>query len=152
MAEPTIRFLAAPHIEIVAFLGENDHRLGRQCGEKVGVIQAERSGHDPQTTNNRMELTALIEAFRLLPSDAAETVRTDSRLCVDTIESWAPKWERAGWKRKAGPIKNLELVQELLALRRARPGCQLQWIAAHSGHRWNEYADSLSTAWQRDEL
>lgn len=112
-----------------------------------GEIQAERSGHDPQTTNNRMELTALIEAFRLLPPDAAETVRTDSRLCVDTIESWAPKWELAGWKRKTGPIKNLELVQELLALRRARPDCQLEWIAAHSGHRWNEYADSLATAW-----
>lgn len=115
-----------------------------------GEVQAERHGHDPKTTNNRMELAALVEAFRLLPEDAEETVRTDSRLCVDTIESWAPKWESAGWTRKAGPIKNLELVQELLALRRAHPGCKLEWIAAHSGHRWNEYADSLSTEWLRE--
>jgi ribonuclease HI len=115
-----------------------------------GEIREERSGHDPQTTNNRMELKALIEAFRLLPEDAEETVMTDSRLCVDTIASWAPKWEAAGWKRKSGPIKNLELVQELLTLRRAHPDCKLQWIAAHSGHRWNEYADSLASAWLRD--
>jgi len=116
-----------------------------------GEIRDERCGHDPKTTNNRMELTALIEAFRLLPDDAEETVMTDSRLCVDTIETWAPKWELAEWKRKSGPIKNLELVQELLSLRRAHPDCKLQWIAAHSGHRWNEYADSLSTAWLRKE-
>jgi len=114
-----------------------------------GEIQAERCGHDPKTTNNRMELVALTEAFRLLPHDAEEIVRTDSKLCVDTIGSWAPKWERAGWTKKTGPIKNLELVQELLALRRARPGCTLEWIAAHSGHRWNEYADSLATEWFR---
>jgi ribonuclease HI len=43
-------------------------------------------------------------------------------------------------------------VQELLAQRRAHAGCKLTWIAAHAGHRWNEYADSLATAWMRDEL
>ena len=99
-----------------------------------------------------MELTALIEAYRLLPADAAVTVHTDSRLCVDTITKWAPNWERNGWKKKGGEIKNLELVQELLRLYRAHPDCTLQWIAAHAGNRWNEYADSLSTAWMRDEL
>ena len=88
----------------------------------------------------------------LLPESAAETVRTDSKLCVDTITKWAPGWERKGWTKKGGDIKNLELVQELLALVRARPGCGLEWIAAHAAHRWNEYADSLATAWMRDEL
>ncbi len=116
-----------------------------------GEIQAEDHGHAAQTTNNRMELKALIEAFRMLPEDATETLHTDSRLCVDTVEKWAPGWERAGWTRKSGPIKNLDLVKELVALRRARPGCKLQWIAAHSGHRWNEYADSLATAWLREQ-
>ncbi len=114
-------------------------------------IRAERRGHAPATTNNRMELTALIEAFRLLPEEADAVVRTDSRLCVDTIEKWAPGWERKGWKKKGGPIKNLELVKELLELRRTHAGCTLVWIEAHAGHRWNEYADSLSTAWLRDE-
>jgi ribonuclease HI len=119
---------------------------------EAGEIRAARHGRHPKTTNNRMELTALIEAFRLLPDDAEVCVHTDSRLCVDTIESWAPGWERKGWRKKGGEIKNLELVQELLAQRRAHPRCSLQWIAAHSGNRWNEYADSLSTAWMRAEL
>ena len=117
-----------------------------------GTIQSERHGHDPQTTNNRMELRALIEAFKILPEDAAVEIRTDSRLCVNTITQWAPGWERKGWKKKSGPIKNLELVQELLALYRAHPKCTLVWIAAHAGNRWNEYADSLATAWMRAEL
>ena len=115
-------------------------------------IEREMNGGETHTTNNRMELQALIEAFKLLPEDAATSVLTDSRLCVNTITKWAPGWERKGWKRKAGPIKNLELVQELLALYRARPKCKLVWIAAHSGNRWNEYADSLATAWMRDSV
>ncbi len=117
-----------------------------------GEIRAERYGHERQTTNNRMELTALIEAYKLLPEDAAFPVITDSQLCVNTITRWAPNWERKGWTKKGGPIKNLELVQELLALFRAHPRCPLEWTSAHSGTRWNEYADSLATAWRRDEL
>jgi len=119
---------------------------------EAGEIRAARHGRHPKTTNNRMELTALIEAFRLLPDDAEVTVHTDSRLCVDTIEKWAPEWERKGWRKKGGEIKSVELVQELLAQRRAHPRCTLQWIPAHSGQRWNEYADRLATAWLRDEL
>ena len=117
-----------------------------------GEVRAQEHGYAEQTTNNRMELKALIEAFKLLPEDAEEVVHTDSRLCVDTITKWAPNWEKNGWKKKGGEIKNLELVQELLALFRAHPHCKLQWIAAHAGNRWNEYADSLATAWLRDEL
>lgn len=117
-----------------------------------GEVRAQEHGHDPDTTNNRMELRALIEAYKLLPEDAEVVLHTDSRLVVDTITKWAAGWEKKGWKRKGGPIANLELVQELLALDRAHPRCRLEWIAAHSGNRWNEYADSLSTAWTRDEL
>jgi ribonuclease HI len=117
-----------------------------------GRVRDQRHGHERATTNNRMELQALIEAYRMLPADAAVTVHSDSRLCVDTITKWAPGWERKGWTKKGGPIKNLEQVQELLALHRAHPACKLEWIAAHSGNRWNEYADSLSTAWAREVL
>lgn len=117
-----------------------------------GQVRAQAHGHAAVTTNNRMELTALIEAYGALPADATLTLYTDSRLCVDTITKWAPNWERNDWKKKGGPIKNLELVQRLLVLHRAHPGCELQWIAAHSGNRWNEYADSLASAWRRDEL
>ena len=114
-----------------------------------GEIRSEKHGHEARTTNNRMELTALIEAYRALPEDARVTVHSDSRLCIDTITKWAPGWERKGWKRKGEPLKNLDLVKELLALYRAHPHCRLVWIAAHNGDRWNEYADSLATAWMR---
>ena len=117
-----------------------------------GRIVQQAHGHEPDTTNNRMELRALIEAFTMLPADAKVNVLTDSELCVNTITRWAPGWERAGWKRKAGPIKNLELVRKLLALYRAHPDCTLRWTAAHTGNRWNEYADSLATAWMRSTL
>ena len=114
-----------------------------------GRIVSEKRGHDPDTTNNRMELRALIEAFTLLPEDAAVSVYTDSQLCVNTITRWAPGWERRGWKKQSGPIMNLALIQKLLALYRAHPACELRWIAGHAGHRWNEYADRLATAWMR---
>lgn len=117
-----------------------------------GEVRASCHGHDPETTNNRMELTALIEAYRLLPEDAEVTFYTDSRLCVDTITQWAPGWEKKGWKKKGGEIKNLELVKELLALSRTHPNCTLEWIAAHAGNRWNEYADSLAMAWRRETV
>jgi len=112
-------------------------------------IVAERHGHDPATTNNRMELQALITAFELLPEDAEVTVYSDSDLCVKTVNEWAAGWERRGWKRKTGPIANLELVKRLYALARAHPKVKLRWIRAHDGSRWNEYADALATNYLR---
>ena len=110
-------------------------------------IVAEDFGHDAATTNNRMELTALIHAFRRLPEDAVVTVHSDSQLCVKTVNEWAAGWEKRGWKRKTGPIANLELVQELYALAGSHPRVKLQWIKAHDGSRWNEYADALASAY-----
>jgi ribonuclease HI len=118
-----------------------------------GEIEAEgHGGETEKTTNNRMEFTALIEAYEALPEDASVTVFSDSQLCVNTITKWAPGWEKKGWKRKGDPLKNLDLVKRLLALYRAHPDCPLEWVRAHAGYRWNEYADSLATAWRRDEL
>ena len=112
-------------------------------------VIAERHGHDPATTNNRMELQALITAFELLPEDSEVTVYSDSDLCVKTVNEWAAGWERRGWKRKSGPIANLELVKRLYALSRAHPKVKLRWIRAHDGSRWNEYADALATSYLR---
>jgi ribonuclease HI len=112
-------------------------------------IVREAHGSDPATTNNRMELRALIEAFRMLPADSDATIYSDSQLCVKTINEWAAGWAARGWRRKTGPIANLELVQELYALARAHPKARLQWIAAHDGSRWNEYADALATTYMR---
>lgn len=115
-----------------------------------GKIIEEKHGYAKETTNNQMELTGLIEAYRSLPEDAKIEVFTDSNLCVQTINEWAASWEKRGWKRKTGPIANLELVQALYTEHKKRPGVKLKWIKAHNGWLWNEYADSLSTMWIRE--
>lgn len=117
-----------------------------------GEIVSQRHGSSPQTTNNRMELTALIEAFRSLPPDADIDIYSDSELCVKTLNEWAASWEKRGWKRSSGPIANLELVQELYALKKSHPSVRVKWIKAHNGWLWNEYADSLATGWNRAQL
>lgn len=117
-----------------------------------GQIIQQEHGHESDTTNNRMELTALIKAFSALSSNTPLTIHSDSQLCVRTINEWAPNWERKGWRRSTGPIANLDLVQELYALHKEKPNISLQWIKAHNGWLWNEYADALSTAWTRSIL
>lgn len=112
----------------------------------------QRHGHDAHTTNNRMELQALIAAYELLPEDAETVIYSDSNLCVRTLNEWAAGWKRRGWKRKTGPVENLELVQRAYELSLRHPKVELRWIKAHAGSRWNEYADSLATAYMRDEL
>ena len=115
-------------------------------------IVAQDWGSELQTTNNRMELTAILAGYRLVPPGQAVTVMTDSELCVKTINLWAAEWEKKGWRRKGGPIKNLDLVQELYRVARARPEIELRWIKSHNGYLWNEYADALATAYRRSEL
>ncbi len=117
-----------------------------------GEVVDQAHGAEAHTTNNRMELTALIAGYDLVPEGTATTVHTDSRLCVDTITKWAPGWERQGWRRKGGDVQNLDLVKALYARASSRPEIELVWIRAHDGSRWNEYADSLSTAYRRARL
>lgn len=112
-------------------------------------IVTERSGHDPDTTNNRMELTALIEALEVIPEGTELTVYSDSHLSVQTITEWAAGWEKRGWKRKSGPVENLDLVKRAFYGYRRRPELKLEWIKAHVGYRWNEYADELASRWRQ---
>ena len=114
------------------------------------AIVTEARGHEPHTTNNRMELSALIAGCQMVPRDQRAVIYTDSELCVNTITKWARAWEARGWRKKDGEIKNLELVQELYRLYHGHPGLELRWIKAHNGTRWNEYADSLATAYRRE--
>jgi ribonuclease HI len=117
-----------------------------------GEIQAQDHGHEAHTTNNRMELTALHKGIELVPPGTPATVYSDSNLVVRTVTEWAAGWERRGWKRKTGPVENLDLVRPLYELIRTRPEIEVVWIRAHAGNRWNEYADSLATAYARETL
>lgn len=118
---------------------------------KGDELVEERHGASPRTTNNRMELSALIAAYEMLPEAAAETIWSDSNLCVRTLNEWAAGWERRGWRRKTGPVENLDLVRRAYELARAHPRVRLRWIKAHNGSRWNEYADALANAYRRPE-
>ncbi|MCL4241748.1 MAG: ribonuclease HI [Dehalococcoidia bacterium] len=117
-----------------------------------GAIIEERHGDAPSTTNNRMELTAMINGLEMAPADLPVTVYSDSQLVVNTLTRWAKGWESRGWKRKEGEVKNLDLVQRAWALVQERPSVRIEWIKAHDGSRWNEYADALSTAHLRPEV
>ncbi|MEM9557133.1 MAG: ribonuclease H [Acidobacteriota bacterium] len=117
-----------------------------------GEILAQKHGHDPDTTNNRMELTALLAAYESLPRDAEVTIWTDSKLCVQTINQWAAGWQKRGWTRKTGPVQNLDLVKPLYEMSLRHPKVTLRWIKAHDGSLWNEYADALATAYLRGEV
>jgi len=110
-----------------------------------GAILAQKFGREADTTNNRMELSALAAGYRMIGLDDEVTLWSDSQLCVNTVNTWAAGWERRGWRRKDGPIKNLELVKEVYALAKERPKAKLCWLAAHNGARWNEYVDTLAT-------
>jgi len=117
-----------------------------------GQVQDQAHGHEQQTTNNRMELTAIIHGMDLVPKGTPARIYTDSKLAVDTLTLWAAGWKQRGWKRRTGPVENLDLVQQAYEQLQRRPELSIEWIKAHSGLRWNEYADSLSTAYRRDEL
>jgi ribonuclease HI len=118
-----------------------------------GTLVEERAGHEPDTTNNRMELRALIEAFAMLDADEGTTIYSDSSYGVKTVNEWAAGWEKNGWRRgkQKERVENLDLVQELLAASRAHPRVKLEWLRGHAGSRWNEYADALVRQHQHPE-
>lgn len=118
-----------------------------------GQVVAQDYGEDPHTTNNKMELKAMIAGLRMIPPETPTDVYTDSQLVVNILTEWADGWRAKGWQKKsAGPIANLELVKEAYELLKAKPNANIRWIKAHSGYRWNEYADALATAYRRDVL
>jgi len=106
----------------------------------------ELSGSDPETTNNRMEMRAVIEGLGLLSGPTRVRVTTDSRYVVDGMREWMPRWIRNGWRtadRK--PVKNQELWQELARLDKLHQ-VEFEWIRGHAGHPENERCDELAVA------
>lgn len=102
---------------------------------------------EPGTTNNRMALRSVSEAFSGL-SRKGNSLRvvftTDSRYIVDGMTSWVHGWIERGWKRKAGPIENLALWKEAISSI-ALHEVEWRWVRGHRGHPQNEYANFLAT-------
>jgi len=103
---------------------------------------------EPATTNNRMALRSVIESLRALSRKGQRfsvTFTSDSRYLIDGMQSWVRDWARRGWKRKTGPIENLELWQA--AVDAVSPHeVDWRWVRGHAGHPQNEYANHLATA------
>jgi ribonuclease HI len=113
---------------------------------RSGAREKELSGGEALTTNNRMELTAVIEALNALKRPCAVTLSTDSRYVMDGLTKWIHGWRRNGWKtadRK--PVKNADLWQALVEAT-ARHRIAWQWVKGHAGHPDNERADKLACA------
>ena len=108
-------------------------------------IEKELSGGEADTTNNRMELTAVIEALSALKEPCNITLYTDSRYVMDGIEKWIATWKNNGWKttNKKSAVKNVELWQKLDELR-AKHEIRWVWIKGHAGHKENERCDELA--------
>ena len=104
----------------------------------------ELSGGVPDTTNNRMELTAAIEALRALKSPCRVEIHTDSEYLQNGITKWIHGWRKNGWKTAARkPVKNADLWQALAELI-AKHQVSWHWVRGHSGHDLNERADELA--------
>lgn len=101
-------------------------------------------GGEAETTNNRMELTAVIEALRALKRVSRVAVYTDSQYVQKGITEWLPNWKRRGWKTSSGtPVKNRDLWQTLDDLV-SRHEVEWHWVRGHAGHAGNEEADRLA--------
>lgn len=113
---------------------------------RYGVVQKEISGASPQTTNNRMELTGVIQALRALKEQCDVTVTTDSKYVVDSINNgWVQQWKQNGWRKgNKQPAKNAELWDELLMLMSVHT-VKFVWVKGHNGHEENERCDTLAT-------
>ncbi|MDF1803807.1 ribonuclease HI [Thalassovita sp.] len=103
-------------------------------------------GGEPDTTNNRMELLAAINALEALAKSSSITIVTDSAYVKNGVTGWIHGWKRNGWKTAAKkPVKNVELWQRLDEAQ-ARHSVTWEWVKGHAGHPENERADELARA------
>jgi ribonuclease HI len=112
--------------------------------------RTEVKGSERQTTNNRMELLAVIAGLRTLEEPATVSVVTDSQYVAKGMTTWIHSWRRKGWRTASGtPVKNRDLWEELDTLGR-RHRLRFEWIRGHNGHPENERADALAREAIRD--
>jgi ribonuclease HI len=111
---------------------------------RAGGRERELSGGEAATTNNRMELMAVIKGLAALTQPAFVTVHTDSRYVLDGATQWLRRWKANGWKTAdKSPVKNDDLWR-LLEVEMARHDMRWIWVRGHDGHAENERADALA--------
>lgn len=108
-----------------------------------GKVRTELSGSDPESTNNRMELTAAIRALNSLEDPCDVTLFTDSQYVQKGIEEWMPKWLAKKWKGANGPVANQDLWKELLQASQKHQ-VTWKWLRGHSGNVYNHRVDQLA--------
>ena len=107
-------------------------------------IEKALSGAEPDTTNNRMELMAVIEALRALKEPCLIVLTSDSQYVLKGITEWMEGWKRKAWKTASGkPVKNQDLWQDL-SIQEQRHQIQWCWVKGHAGHEMNERVDTLA--------
>ncbi len=109
----------------------------------VGGREKTLVGSETDTTNNRMELTAALEALRALKQPTEIELYTDSEYLKRGITEWMPNWKARNWKRKGGKLKNVDLWQALDA-ELGKHKLNWHWVKGHAGHPGNERADRLA--------
>ena len=113
---------------------------------RMGRHEKELSGSEPATTNNRMEMTAVIRALEALAEPCEVIVHSDSRYVIDGITKWVHGWQKKGWITSGKkPVLNEDLWRELIAAT-ARHKITWEWVKGHDGHVENERVDRIASA------
>jgi ribonuclease HI len=110
---------------------------------KYGNRERELLGGEPDTTNNRMELRAGLEALRALNEPCQVTLFTDSEYMKKGVTEWMPNWKRRNWCRKGGKLANVDLWMKLDE-EMARHDINWRWVRGHAGNTMNERVDQLA--------
>lgn len=113
---------------------------------RSGKHEKEISGGEPETTNNRMEMMAVIKALKSLKKSSDVDLYTDSKYVMQGVNEWLEGWKAKGWKNASKkPVKNQDLWQEIDSLI-SQHKVRFHWVKGHAGHPENERADALATS------
>ncbi len=112
---------------------------------RMGRHEKEMSGGEPATTNNRMEMTAVVRALNALTEPCEVVLHTDSRYVIDGMTKWIHGWKKKGWVNASKqPVRNADLWHDLIEAAR-RHKIEWQWVKGHDGHVENERVDRLAS-------
>jgi len=112
---------------------------------KNGQALMQLTGCDADTTNNRCEIMAVIEALSALPLKSFVTVYSDSQYVVNGANKWVERWERKSWTiYTKDPVKNVDLWRQIVDLKKERD-CRFIWVRGHDGDYWNEECDKIAS-------